>query len=662
MSRDDFKNRAIWIGPDEMGLSSRLGIPKQITLVNSVFSRDIQFALLENLEETGRLPNDIIKIYVTDRGSDQYLQDAINRFHIAYYIDRTWSDHEIHEVFHQAIRDRNLQNEKLLFRREGARHKKDLELMTQNLERLVEERTDHIEQSHNEEKDKYGRLQALVKFIKQMAALNSFEEVLLTFRKEIRRTHKLGDPIFIVDEVEHEMQIYTSAGGRISGHRVASSQQAQVFGENIETTNVKNWLANELGRPIGRILYFKLIYASDLKLSLAIEFFSSEKEVKEVLDFLSARVQSLAIVAETVLTEQRLRKFSLQWENTFDGINSPIAIVDLDYNLIRSNKVFSDGYIGRHCYEAFAHSKDTTKEKESCKGCPIHEVVKAHSPQSGRIERGGRFYEVRSYPIGLSEKSDTAKITNFVNYYVDVTESRQLYLKLMQAEKISALGLLAGNIAHELNNPLTGLRSLAQVLISEVDANSQLHSDLVEIEKAAARSQKIIKNLLEFTQGGANKLIETHLDELVENTIPLLKTSLRRHRLKLELNTRSVFVRVEPHLLQQVVFNLINNASQAMSSLSSAGEILVESWIDDGLVKLRVADSGPGISKNIRERIFEPFFTTKQEGHGTGLGLSTSKSIIESFGGRLTISEHSPLSGACFEIWIPRTNEVAGRV
>src|SRR5690606_13287282 len=93
------------------------------------------------------------------------------------------------------------------------------------------------------------------------------------------------------------------------------------------------------------------------------------------------------------------------------------------------------------------------------------------------------------------------RVTTVVNQYVDVTQSRELYLRMLQTEKLEAIGLLAGNIAHELNNPLTGIRSLAQVLQVQPETTSELKADLHEIEKAAARSQKIIKDLLDFSVG-----------------------------------------------------------------------------------------------------------------------------------------------------------------
>jgi signal transduction histidine kinase len=220
---------------------------------------------------------------------------------------------------------------------------------------------------------------------------------------------------------------------------------------------------------------------------------------------------------------------------------------------------------------------------------------------------------------------------------------------MLQNEKMGAIGMLAGNIAHELNNPLTGLRSLSQVLLQEADQKTNLYSDLVEIEKAAARSQRIIKNLLDFSKGEDQPAEDISVDEIVERTLPMLKSALRTHRLEVDLETLDKSVHVEPHLVQQVVFNLVNNACQAMKD---SGRLAITSKFAQDKVYLEVEDTGPGIPEDIQRRIFEPFFTTKKEGHGTGLGLSMSKSIIEKFGGTIEVHNVEP-HGARFVIVLP---------
>ncbi len=130
----------------------------------------------------------------------------------------------------------------------------------------------------------------------------------------------------------------------------------------------------------------------------------------------------------------------------------------------------------------------------------------------------------------------------------------------------------------------------------------------------------------------------------------MLKSALRTHRLEVDLHTSEHTVFVEPHLLQQVVFNLINNACQAMKD---PGRLCVTTKSENGKIIIAIEDTGHGIPEEIQRRIFEPFFTTKKEGHGTGLGLSMSRSIIEKFGGTIQFYNVEP-HGSCFTIVLPQ--------
>src|SRR5690606_31051383 len=128
------------------------------------------------------------------------------------------------------------------------------------------------------------------------------------------------------------------------------------------------------------------------------------------------------------------------------------------YRVLRSNKKFVQGFKSHFCHKTFSNIDQV------CEGCPLIASVQSGQPESGEVRVKGRIYQAWSYPIRLSP---TEKPSSFVNQYVDITEHRELYAKMLQHEKMVAIGNLAGNIAHELNNPLTGIRSLAQVLIHE---------------------------------------------------------------------------------------------------------------------------------------------------------------------------------------------------
>ncbi|RYZ60893.1 MAG: PAS domain-containing sensor histidine kinase, partial [Proteobacteria bacterium] len=327
---------------------------------------------------------------------------------------------------------------------------------------------------------------------------------------------------------------------------------------------------------------------------------------------------------------------SVQWEGTFDGIKDPIAIVDIDFMVVRANRHFAMKPSQERGYEFSCH-KVFANSEFICRGCPVALALETGQPQRGQVRRGSRYYDVLSYPIRLN---DDQVSTNVINHYVDVTDSRELHGRMIQSEKMAAVGLLAGNIAHELNNPLTGIRSLAQVLMAEVPKSGTLREDIVEVEKAAERSQKIIENLLGFSKGESDqKQVLVSLNEIVRRTLPMLKTAMREHRSEILLAPEELMVKVEPHLMQQVVFNLVNNACQAMID---AGTVSIETSNNEdeegrAWSIVQVSDTGSGIPQDIIESIFEPFFTTKEKGQGTGLGLSMSQSVIQNFGGEIRV-------------------------
>lgn len=577
--------------------------------------------------------------------NEKWIRDGINKAQIFQFIQWPITTEELTEAFRSALVRHDMFLSRSLLLREASHKNKQLEALTASLEEIVNERTGHIEASNKEQSEKLSRERLLIRFIKDMAAQTSFEDILHILRREIRRFHKLGDPIlaYRLDGVKTFFLSFQSGNFTQS-----ETNKSFPFPSDIESNNadLMQPFANHFGRPFAKTiilpLELKLIRHLNVEKAeavICIENSLNKKEMIQFLEFISDRLQPLSMVLDRVLLENQLSGFSYRWEKTFDGMRDPIAIVDMDYKIVRANRKFSDKIIQKHCYESFAN------RGAPCEGCPVPEALAQGLPRTGSIEVKNRIYQVHSYPIQLDHGG---KATNVVNQYVDITQARELYLRMLQTEKMGAIGSLAGNIAHELNNPLTGLRSLAQVLMAETK-DKTMQDDLIEIEKAAARSQKIIKNLLDFSKSEDQPIELVSIDEIVEKTLPMLKSALRTHRIQIDLQAQEGIVKVEPHLLQQVVFNIINNACQAMKD---PGELSVQSFVKGKMVVLEVSDTGPGIPEAVGAKVFEAFFTTKQEGQGTGLGLSMAKSVIERFGGNISFRLKQP-RGTCFVIELP---------
>lgn len=599
---------------------------------------------VEFLEEAKLIDPSITRVLLTGYLESPFLEGAVNRASVFRFISKPWGVDELRRDILQGLQhhDRSLQRHELL--KEYTKQNRQLEDLTTSLERTVQERTYSEEVSKRHVEEGLQRLRLLTKFMKELSFCQNIEDFLETLSNEFRAFAEVRSLVVVHLAVDHQIRIIHKMGRQFI---YGKASEAWPTSEN-ELTH-RQYLADRLKRPIGKIL----IYPSGSEVggsiktsfNIYIEHTLSDEAVSSFESFLNERIEPIRLTLDRLLLNEHLRSISFQWAKTFDGINDPIAIIDQQFEVLRGNSSFQEANDGP-CYYRFA------KRDSPCEDCPLLESLKTGESRKAFLKRGDRTFEVSSYPI--TTHTDLKSVTS-VNYYKDVTFSRELQARLIQSEKMAAIGLLAGHIAHELNNPLTGLRSLSQIIAHEVshDPNYQvLKSDLLEIEKASDRSQKIIQNLLQFSNSQPSHQIERiEINEIVQRTLPIVKTALREHNFQLLLTHEALAVEVEPHLIQQVLFNLVNNACQAMSE---TGSLSIKTWSEDSYCCLGVKDTGPGISPEVLSRIFDPFFTTKAEGLGTGLGLSMAQSTVAEFGGVIEV-ESEVGKGSFFIVKLPRS-------
>lgn len=578
------------------------------------------------VEECKSIWPDSILLYCTRNPAMDQIRQAINQFEVFrvfdFNLDPTEQKRILFEAYQQYL-DQDLRRSLL---KQATKQFRELEALNESLEQIVEERTRHIETSQKEEEEKLQKVRTFLKSLKDLGSVFSIEDFLVLLRKDLRKYHRVGDPFLILPSRKKSEIFFFSSGAVRLAESEVSSGQLDLLSAN--KRQFSQFFADVLGRPVAKVQIYRMS-----QIILGFEHSLAESEEAVVAEYMQDRLESFAMTIEHLEIDRGLQRESVQWERIFDSVSDALAIIGKDFEVLRSNVKFN--HFGKHgkCYKVFAG------RNEPCVGCP---KIQGAEKMTNSIRALQREYQVTSYPIKLEHQDSESS----VHLYVDVTQSKELYLRLLQSEKMEAMGLLAGNIAHELNNPLSGIRSLVQVMIKEADRGTQKQQDLIEIEKAAERCQKIIKNLLEFSKGESNQKKETLFDDLVEKTLPMLKSVLRYHKLNLDLKAPQRRVNVEPHLLQQVIFNLVNNACQSMKDGGTLS--LSSEYLGDEVV-FRVADTGTGIPLEQVDRIFEPFFTTKKEGVGTGLGLSLSRKIIESFGGTLVLMSTSP-KGSVFQI------------
>ena len=287
----------------------------------------------------------------------------------------------------------------------------------------------------------------------------------------------------------------------------------------------------------------------------------------------------------------------------------------------------------------------------------IETAMRVPGPTAPEVIRVlGANGEYRSLEALVTDMRDDPAVRGIVANSRDISPQIALEERLRRAQRLEAVGQLAGGVAHDFNNILATVSGYAEALVQELPPDDPRHADAIEISHAASRGASIAKQLLAFARPQA---IETEVIDLaaaVRATGRMLRPLLPAS-IALEMpaeDTAPIWVRASRAQIEQIVVNLAVNARDAMPD---GGELrfTVEQTVDDaghGAALLRVSDAGIGIPADVRDRIFDPFFTTKPAGQGTGLGLSTVYGLVRQFGG--SISLHSqPGVGTTFSILLP---------
>jgi PAS domain S-box-containing protein len=283
------------------------------------------------------------------------------------------------------------------------------------------------------------------------------------------------------------------------------------------------------------------------------------------------------------------------------------------------------------------------------------------------------------FPIELSvSRIDTPDGIEFTAWIRDLSDRRRAELalqyseaQLRQAQKMEAVGRLAGGVAHDFNNVLTAIFGYADLLLDGLDLTDPRRMDVEEIKRAADRAAGLTRQLLAFSRKQVMQPRRVNLNQIIDNLQTLLLKLIGQEiELRVEPAPSLWEVRADPGLIEQVLMNLASNARDAMPeggrlTISTANDdlqsddALAMAGIEAGpFVRLTVTDTGHGVPDTARPHIFEPFFTTKEQGKGTGLGLATVYGIVKQSGGWIYLDE-APGSGASFSVYLPRMQEPA---
>jgi len=373
---------------------------------------------------------------------------------------------------------------------------------------------------------------------------------------------------------------------------------------------------------------------------------------------------------------ERLKDFS---ENIVESINVGILAVDLDdrvgswnTQIERLTGVPRDRAIGRPLRDLFP--ADLCEKFDEARGeTGVHNVYKFtfHPKSAARAAyaNGNGTFANGSSGNGSANGDDGSPREAILNLAIaplvskdmerigrliifdDITDRDELERRLVQADKLSSIGLLAAGVAHEVNTPLAVISTYAQMLAKQISGDSSQSKLLDKIARQTFRASEIVNSLLNFSRTSTTDLAELDLNRLIRETVGLIEHQLTKVAVRTEFQFEDPLplIRGNTGKLQQVFLNLFLNARDAMDR---GGLLTVRTWSDDSTVYAEVRDTGQGISSEHLSRIYDPFFTTKAAKKGTGLGLSVSYGIVREHGGDIEV-ESQPGEGTRFQLGFP---------
>lgn len=363
---------------------------------------------------------------------------------------------------------------------------------------------------------------------------------------------------------------------------------------------------------------------------------------------------TLVDVTETRSMERQLRQQEEFRRHLLESFPDLILVLDLEERYTFVNLRIRDllgfgpeQFLGKRLEEV----QDTSPELVSLyrvvatgeKSLASAEYSARHADGSWRTMRGtaSALFDAAGKPAGV------------VISVRDVTLEKKLEQQIILSERLAAMGQMIGGFAHELNNPLTSILGMTE-LLQEAETNESTAKQLGILQQQARRAAEIVQNLMYFARPPAPGRSSVNLSELIERTLHLQAYPLRKSNITVDFLSEPALppVMADPNQLMQVFLNLTLNAEQAIRESREKGTIRIRVGRRPDAVWVTFQDDGPGISPEILPHIFDPFFTTKRPGRGTGLGLSICKAVLREHDGNIEAAL-SPDGGAVFTITIP---------
>jgi two-component system NtrC family sensor kinase len=400
--------------------------------------------------------------------------------------------------------------------------------------------------------------------------------------------------------------------------------------------------------------------------AIGVLVYSDDSRTRRFTEEEVLRAEALAHQAAIALENARLfqvvSRSQKEWETTFDAMQDCVSVHDPSGKVIRANvalarrlKTIPQKVIGRYCSEIYNPAGSSLSPCRHTRPLISETLI----VEEVALPAMGGVFQISVSP--WYDKDN--RLLGSIHVAKDISNEKLLQQQLIQSEKLSAIGELISGIAHELNNPLTGVMGYSQLLQLRKDLDDRAKESLLKINNLALRCQKIVQNLLSFARKQKPERTLSDINDILEKTVELRGYEFQVNNIEIcrELDRNLPKTIADAHQLQQVFLNILTNAEQAMLESHGKGLLTIRTRADDqkSRIIVEIMDDGPGIPESYLTRIFDPFFTTKEVGKGTGLGLSLSYGMIKEHGGN--IYARSRLGdGSTFVIELPIISRLEG--
>ncbi|MBI5805364.1 PAS domain S-box protein [candidate division TA06 bacterium] len=369
------------------------------------------------------------------------------------------------------------------------------------------------------------------------------------------------------------------------------------------------------------------------------------------------------------LAEEQIKLAAKKWETTFDSIGDGVCLLDRQWRILQCNQAFSKmvgkpyaEVLGCDCHE-LAHGPEHPREN-----CLLTKMERSLQRETMELEHEGKTLYLSADPIFDENKN----LIGAVHIISDITGRKLMEQELLQAQKMEAVGFLAGGVAHDFNNMLAGIVGNAELLQLKIYGQKELEVYVDNIIKASGHAAGLTKQLLAFARKGQYQQVPVNVHKVIAETLGILSNTIDR-RIKIEQHLRAnpAVILGDHSQLENAFMNLGINARDAMpqggkliysTDLVNLDKeyILQHNYkIEPGhYVQVSVEDTGSGMTDEVKRHLFEPFFTTKEKGRGTGLGLAGVYGCIKNHGGSVEVYSE-PGRGTAVKLYLPLYADLA---